>query len=85
MTVDRSFVELNHAATDRMRALAAHLTDEELQRPVGEHWTVAIVFAHLAFLFPHLQISNQKSAIFNPFPSTSTLIFAPACGFFSSK
>src|SRR5512141_1405214 len=50
MTVDRSFVEINRAATDRMRTLAARLTDEELQQPVGEHWTVAIVFAHLAFL-----------------------------------
>ena len=50
MTLDRSFVELNHQATERMRALAARLTDEELRHPVGEHWTVAIVFAHLAFL-----------------------------------
>jgi hypothetical protein len=33
-----------------MRALAARLSDEELQHPVGQHWTVAIVFAHLAFL-----------------------------------
>ena len=50
MPMDRSFVELNRAATDRMRALAARLTDEELQHPVGQHWTVAIVLAHLAFL-----------------------------------
>ena len=48
--MDRSFVELNRAATDRMRALAARLTDEELKHPVGQHWTVAIVLAHLAFL-----------------------------------
>ena len=50
MPVDRSFVELNRLATERMRALAARLTDEEMQHGVGEHWTVAIVFAHLAFL-----------------------------------
>ena len=49
MTLDRSFVERNRASTERMRALAARLTDEELQHPVGEHWTVAIVLAHLAF------------------------------------
>ena len=49
MTVDRSYVELNRAATDRIRALAARLTDEELQQRVGEHWTVAIALAHLAF------------------------------------
>ncbi|MFN8594729.1 MAG: maleylpyruvate isomerase N-terminal domain-containing protein [Anaerolineae bacterium] len=50
MSVDRSFVELNRAATGRMRALAARLTDADLRHPVGEHWTVAIVFAHLAML-----------------------------------
>ena len=49
MTPDRSFVELNCASTNRMRALAARLTDEELQQRVGEHWTVAIALAHLAF------------------------------------
>ena len=49
MTLDRSFVELNRASTERIRALAARLSDEELQHPVGEHWTVAIVLAHLAF------------------------------------
>jgi hypothetical protein len=49
MTLDRSFIELNRASTQRIRALAARLSDAELQQPVGEHWTVAIVFAHLAF------------------------------------
>ena len=49
MPLDRSFVERNRASTDRIRALAARLTDDELQQPVGEHWTVAIALAHLAF------------------------------------
>jgi hypothetical protein len=49
MTLDRSFVEKNRAATQRMRALADRLRDAELLRPVGEHWTVAVVFIHLAF------------------------------------
>jgi hypothetical protein len=49
MTMDRSFVELNRASTERIRALAARLSDAEMQHLVGEHWTVAIVFAHLAF------------------------------------
>jgi hypothetical protein len=48
MTVNRSFVELNRAATDRMRVLG-RLSDEKLRHPVGEHWTVAITLAHLAF------------------------------------
>lgn len=49
MTLDRSFIEKNHVATDRMRALVARLSDAELQQPVGQHWTVAIALAHLAF------------------------------------
>ncbi len=49
MTLDRSFVELNRASTKRIRDLAARLSDAEMLHPVGEHWTVAIVFAHLAF------------------------------------
>jgi hypothetical protein len=49
MSIDRSFINLNKASTDRMRALAAQLTDAQLQMPVGEHWTPGIAFAHLAF------------------------------------
>ncbi len=49
MTVDRSFVELNRKATERMRQLAGRLSDEEMKTPVGPDWTVAILFAHLAF------------------------------------
>ena len=47
--MDRSFVEHNRLSTERIRLLAARLTDEQMQTPVGEHWTVAIVLAHLAF------------------------------------
>jgi hypothetical protein len=50
MPVDRSFVELNQASTNRIRTLAEHLSERELQTRVGDHWTIAIVFAHLAFL-----------------------------------
>ena len=49
MTLDQSFIERNRASTNRIRALVTRLTDEQLQHPVGEHWTVAIVLAHLAF------------------------------------
>lgn len=49
MTLDRSFIDLNRASTDRIRTLIARLTDEEMQHPVGEHWTVPIALAHLAF------------------------------------
>jgi len=49
MTLDRSYIELNRASTHRIRDLAARLSDEEMQHPVGEHWTVAIALAHLAW------------------------------------
>ncbi len=49
MTLDRSFVDRNRASAERMRKLARRLTDAEMQHPVGEHWTVGIVYAHLAW------------------------------------
>ena len=49
MTLDPSYKEQNHASSERIRALANRLTDEEMQTKVGEHWTVGIVFAHLAW------------------------------------
>jgi hypothetical protein len=47
--MDRSFVELNRASRERIRLMAESLSDEEMQTRVGEHWTVAIVMAHLAW------------------------------------
>ena len=49
MTLDRSFIELNRASTERIRKLAASLTDKQMQTKVGEYWTVSIALAHLAF------------------------------------
>ena len=49
MTFDPSFTDQNRASTNRIRALAARLTEAEMQHPVGEHWTVGIALAHLAF------------------------------------
>ena len=49
MTLDRAFIELNRASTNRIRALAGRLSDEELQQRVGPHWTVSIALAHLTW------------------------------------
>lgn len=49
MAMDRSFIEQNRASRERMRVLAERLTDEEMLTKVGEHWTVGIVFAHIAW------------------------------------
>ena len=49
MPLDPQIRDANHAATARIRALRASLTDDQFRLPVGEHWTVAMVFVHLAF------------------------------------
>lgn len=49
MPVDRSFVEQNRASTQRIRALVSRLSEPQMLQRVGEHWTVAIALAHLAF------------------------------------
>lgn len=49
MTLDQTYVEQNRASTERIRTLIARLSDEKMQTRVGEHWTVAIVLAHLAW------------------------------------
>ena len=70
MTLDQSFVELNRASTNRIRALAASLTDEEMQHPVGEHWTVGIALAHLAWwdrrVMVVLDMTERNGALFIP-------------------
>ena len=49
MSLDRSSVDRNTAARDRLRALVARLDDADLARPLGGGWTVAAALAHLAF------------------------------------
>ena len=70
MTLDRSFIELNRASTKRIRDLAARLSDAEMQHPVGEHWTVAIALAHLAFwdrrVLYVLDMTERDGALFVP-------------------
>ena len=49
MPLDRSFVDSNRASTERLRDLVARLSDDDLRHPLGEHLTVAVALAHLAF------------------------------------
>ena len=49
MPLDQSFIERNRVSTNRIRDLVARLSESDMQRPVGEHWTVAIALAHLGF------------------------------------
>jgi len=48
MPLDTSYIELNRASTERIRNMA-QLNEEKMRTRVGEHWTVSIVLAHLAF------------------------------------
>src|SRR4026209_1436960 len=49
MPLDLTYKEQNRASTERIRDLVTRLSDEEMQTKVGEHWTVAIALAHLAW------------------------------------
>lgn len=49
MPLDPTYKEQNRKSKERIRALAERLTEAEMQTKVGEHWTVGIVFAHLAW------------------------------------
>ena len=49
MILDPSYVEQNRASTERIRELVSRLSDDEMQTKVGEHWTVSIALAHLAW------------------------------------
>ncbi len=49
MALDRPFVAENDAERERLRALVARLSDDDLLRPMPAGWTVAAVLAHLGF------------------------------------
>lgn len=49
MAADRAYIAHNTAQRERLRALVARLSDEDLRRPLSAGWTVAGVLAHLAF------------------------------------
>ena len=47
--MDAKHIERNAASRTRIRAVAEHLSDEELARHVDAAWTVGALFAHVAF------------------------------------
>jgi hypothetical protein len=70
MSLDLSYKEINRASRERIRDLVNRLTDEELLTRVGEHWTVGVVFAHLAFwerrVMYVLDMTEKNSKLFIP-------------------
>lgn len=49
VVVDRSFVAANARELQRLKALVARLTDEQLAAMVNEYWSVAGILGHVAF------------------------------------
>jgi hypothetical protein len=49
MSEELSPIERNTRERERMRALIERLTDDHLNRPVNESWTVAGVLGHIAW------------------------------------
>ncbi|MHC4457101.1 MAG: DinB family protein [Planctomycetota bacterium] len=47
--MDRSFIAENAKERERLRSLVERLTDEELNLPLGNDWTIAVALAHLSF------------------------------------
>jgi DinB family protein len=66
MPLDPEIHAANRAATARIRAIGERLTDDQLRTPVGEHWTVAITLAHLAFWDRRALDSLQRSVAAGP-------------------
>jgi hypothetical protein len=68
--LDRAIAERNRTSTERIRDLAGRLSDAEMQRPVGEHWTVGVALAHLAFwdrrVMYVLDITERDGKLFIP-------------------
>jgi hypothetical protein len=49
MAVDRSYVDANRAALDRLKGFIEKASDADLAHPMEDGWTVASVLAHMAF------------------------------------
>lgn len=49
MVTDRSYVLENDAERERLHALVARLSDDDLRREMPAGWTVASVLAHIGF------------------------------------
>ncbi len=68
--MDRSFSELNRASRERMQAIAERCSDNELLTKVGEHWTVGIVYAHIAWwdrrVMYVLDMTEKNGTLFIP-------------------
>jgi hypothetical protein len=47
--MDKEIIKRNKASLEAIKKLAEHLTNKELEHTLPNGWTVAVMFAHLAF------------------------------------
>lgn len=60
MPAVRAHVDENTRERERLRALVARLSDDDLRRPVTDRWTVADMLGHLAFWDAHALSLAEK-------------------------
>jgi hypothetical protein len=58
--MDRSFVSENTKERERLSSLVAQLSDDQLNLPMDDGWTIAVAFAHLAFWDQRSLVLMQK-------------------------
>ncbi len=51
--MDKEIIQRNTASREAMKKLAEHLNNHELGHQLANGWTVAVMFAHLAFWDKH--------------------------------
>ena len=85
MAATDKILKSNTTSTDRLRALVARLSDEELNRSLGGRWTVGFAFAHLGFWDARQVAALQRFVSGEGFPSedmaTNATLEAIAAGF----
>ena len=69
---ERAYVVENKRELERMRTLADGLSEENLQLPVNEFWTVAGVFGHIAFWDARILVLADKVDREEPFTESDT-------------
>lgn len=69
MAATDNILKSNKTSTDRLRAVVARLSDEDLNRSLGGNWTVGFAFAHLAFWDARQVAALQRFVSGEPFPS----------------
>jgi hypothetical protein len=69
---ERAYVLENKRELERMRTLADGLSEQNLQLPVNEFWTVAAVFGHIAFWDARILALADKVDRGEPFTESDT-------------